>query len=232
LDDEDFLKEIQPTIDESINEDNLVEMGEYIDTLKNSFDKMKEEKLIELKSKREKTTKEISKIEFQLNNNQQNLENLKGELKLLDDRIDDIQPIAPSIGYYFNVSERQNETVVLDVETEKIIKDKVSKIKSINVENFMKLFTDGEFRIKLSKKTDDGFEIVEDYKKIDETIIESLSPLSLGLGDNHLIYMGDLTWSQIVNKLIKLGFEQNPDFDKHCDSNSYHSKIEKPKVNF
>jgi len=35
-----------------------------------------------------------------------------------------------------------------------------------------------------------------------------------------------MSWSEIVNKMIKMGFEQNPDFDKLCGSNSYTSTKE------
>ena len=147
-------------------------------------------------------------------------------MKLLEDRIDDIQPVEPPIGYYFNVSEKQNETVILEPEIESIIKDKVSKVKGINVEAFMKLFTSGEYHIKIAKKNDDGFSLVEDYKDVTSDILEKLSGLSLSIDDKKLVYMGEMSWGEMVNKMIKMGFEQNPDFDKLCGSNSYTSTEE------
>jgi hypothetical protein len=237
FEDEEFAKEVQEMIDEeNIEHSNETIMQDH-DTnitsmVESSFLKMKGDKLKELKDNKFKKASELNKLEFQLSTIEKNIESIKGDIKLLEDRIDDIQPTEPPNGYYFFVSERQNEKVVLEPEIESIIKDKVSKIKSINVENFMKLFTDGEFHIKLSKKTDDGFELVEDYLNLPEEIIHTLTNLNLGIDENHLIYQGELIWSQIVNKMLKLGFEQNPDFDKKCDSNSYHSKTDKTNITY
>jgi hypothetical protein len=38
--------------------------------------------------------------------------------------------------------------------------------------------------------------------------------------------MGEMSWGEMVNKMIKMGFEQSPDFDKLCGSNSYTSTEE------
>jgi hypothetical protein len=35
-----------------------------------------------------------------------------------------------------------------------------------------------------------------------------------------------MTWHQLVDKMIRMGFDQNPDFDKECGSNSYETKEE------
>jgi hypothetical protein len=39
-------------------------------------------------------------------------------------------------------------------------------------------------------------------------------------------YRGELNWHQLVDKMIRMGFEQNPEFDQECGSNSYESKEE------
>ena len=242
FEDEEFAKEIE----EMINEENSEEDGEFRgfipdpsmqdhdsnieinSAIEDSFSKMKEEKLDELKSKKSKTKEEIFKIEFQISNLSKSLETAKSDLNLLEERIFDLKPVEDSVGYYFNVSERLNEVVSIDENTERIIREKISKVKSINVENFMKLFSDGEFAIKLSKKTDTAFEVVEDFKDIPKDIIEKLDFLSLDTNENKLIYNGELSWGEVVNKFIKLGFEQDPEFDKFCGSNSY-SSIETTK---
>jgi len=242
FEDEEFAKEIE----EMINEENNEEDGEFRgfipdpsmqdhdsnieinSAIEDSFSKMKEEKLDELKSKKSKTEEEIFKIEFQISNLSKSLETAKSDLNLLEERIFDLKPVEDSVGYYFNVSERLNEVVSIDENTERIIREKISKVKSINVENFMKLFSDGEFAIKLSKKTDTGFEVVEYFKDIPKDIIERLDFLSLDTNENKLIYNGELSWGEVVNKFIKLGFEQDPEFDKFCGSNSY-SSIETTK---
>ena len=166
------------------------------------------------------------KYSFQISSIEKNLEEAKNDLKVIEGRIDDLQPIDPPNGYYFNVSEKKNETVILEPQIESIIKDKVSKIKGINAEAFMKLFTSGEYHIKIAKKIDSGFEMVEDYKDVPTDILEKLSTLDLSIDEGKMIFMGEMAWGEIVNKMIKIGFEQNPDFDKLCGSNSYTSTDE------
>ena len=201
-------------------------MNDYMQSLETSFEKIKEDKLNELKSKKSKMEEEIMKYSFQISSIEKNLTEAKNDLRVIEGRIDDLQPIEPSNGYYFNVSEKQNETVILEPEIESIIKDKVSKVKSINVEAFMKLFTSGEYHIKISKKTDSGFEMVEEYKDLPTDVLEKLSRLDLSIDEGKMIFMGEMAWGEIVNKMIKMGFEQNPDFDKLCGSNSYTSTDE------
>jgi len=212
-------------------------MNDYMQSLETSFEKIKEDKLNELKSKKSKMEEEIMKYSFQISSIEKNLTESKNDLRVIEGRIDDLQPIEPSNGYYFNVSEKQNETVILEPEIESIIKDKVSKVKGINAEAFMKLFTSGEYHIKIAKKTDSGFEMVEEYKDVTSDVLEKLSSLDLSIDEGKMIFMGEMAWGEIVNKMIKMGFEQNPDFDKLCGSNSYTStdetketvKTKKPK---
>ena len=231
FEDEEFAKEVQEMVDEENSEVVEDKIMKHHDTnintqVADSFTKMKEDKLNELKSKKTKREDEIMKYTFQISSIEKNLSEAKNDLRVIEGRIDDLQPIEPSVGYYFNVSEKQNETVILEPEIESIIKDKVSKVKGINVEAFMKLFTSGEYHIKISKKTDDGFEMVEDYKNVPSDVLEKLSSLDLSIDDKKLVYMGEMSWGEMVNKMIKMGFEQSPDFDKLCGSNSYTSTEE------
>jgi hypothetical protein len=43
-------------------------------------------------------------------------------------------------------------------------------------------------------------------------------------------YRGTMNWHQIVGKMIRKGFEQEPEFDKICQSNSYDSHEEEKEV--
>jgi len=232
FEDEEFAKEIEEMINEEVQVDTFMQHHDINnnnlanDQIEDSFQKMKEEKLNELKKNKNKKEEELVKLNFQSSTIDNNIEQLKDDLKLIEDRIDGLQPIQSPTGYYFNVSERQNETVVLEPEIEKIIKDKVSKVKSINIEAFMKLFTDGEFHIVLGEKVDDTFSILSDYKTLTEDVLTRLNGLDLQIVENKFIYRGELTWSQVVNKMIKLGFEEDPDFNKLCGSNSYKSNTE------
>jgi hypothetical protein len=227
FDDEESVEEIEYTTEHPSELDNQgisQLLNGYMQSLEDSFTKMKEDKLKELKSNLDKKEKELNNLKYQLTSTEKNIDTVKSDIKLIEDRIEDLQPTNDPLGYFFNVSERQNETVTLEPEIEKIIRDKVSKVKGINTENFMKLFTDGEFIIKLGKKVGEDINIITDFKEIEDSAWSMLYKLNTQLEDDKIIYRGELTWSQIVNKMIKLGFEENAEFNKLCGSNSYESK--------
>jgi len=194
---------------------------DYNKQIQESFAKVKQEKIDELESRLSNKNKELKRFTQDLNLSTKKVEECKAEIELLQDRLDDLKPQADFNGYYFNVSEMLNEKVILEPEVEEIIKSKVSKIKSINLEAFMKLFEQGEYKIKLGVSQEDNIVEVEDYNKLPESILKSLSEINLQLIDNELSFVGELTWGEIVNKMVKLGFGQDSNFDKNCGSNSY-----------
>jgi hypothetical protein len=227
FEDEDFAKEIQ----EMVNEEEMNQVINDIDVvqkqLESQFENLKLEKLATLKSDKTKKIKEITQLEWTISSSETKLETLKKDLELLESRLKDLQPNVDSNGYYFFLSERQNEKVILDDATEKLIRDKVTKVKSINVENFMKLFSEGEFFLYLGKMNGDTVEIVEKVDEVDTDIIQSVSSLksitSFKFQDNKIVINCD-TWAELVNHLIKSGFQQNSDFDKICEQ--FHPKTD------
>jgi hypothetical protein len=207
------IKDKEEDLDNAIMQDHDINPTTIIS---DSFSKMKEEKLLELKKKRDKTEVEINKHSYQLSTTQKLLKDLELELKLLEDRIYNLQPSLDNNGFYFSVSERQNEKITLDPQTEELIRKTVSKVKSINGEAFMSLFKDGEFHIYIATKNDTEFEKVTDIEKIGKEVLENLSKLDLSFEDGKFIYNGELTWGDIVNKMCKFGFQQDHEFDLIC----------------
>lgn len=185
--------------------------------LEDSFIKMKQDKIESLKKDLEKKKMDLAKFERDRSFAESKVSEFKAEVRLLESRIDSLQPQADQNGIYFNVSERLNEQIVLEKEIYEIIKSKVSKVKGINSEAFMKLFEDGEFQIRLSKKGESGFEEMKDFKEIEN----SISDLKLTIKEDKLYYIGEVVWADLVNKFIRLGFMQDPEWNKICNSNSY-----------
>lgn len=215
-------------IDEGIDEyveEELVESVEevkdvmpFANQMKEQFDKLKQEKLESLKSELKLAKENLNKFEKDKAFAESKIIESKSEIRLLESRIDSLNPTIESNGIYFNVSERLNEKIVLDEEIYNTIKSKVDSVKQINSEAFMKLFEDGEFRIKLAKKNQNEFEEINDFKDIEDLITTDI-PLSIK--EDGLYYVGDLVWAELVNKFIKMGFSQDPEWDKLCNSNSY-----------
>lgn len=194
--------------------------------VEDSFRKMKEEKVEELKRKIEHQQKEMFRFESEKRSAERKLEEAKSDIKLLESRLDTLIPNAEPNGYIFFVSEELNQKVNLPADIEALIREKVAKVKGINIEGFMKLFEGGEYQIRLGKiETDETFGDhpveVTDYENLPKEIQDKLDFLHLQEGK--LIHHGDLKWHDLIQKMLKLGFEQSSDFDKMCGSGSFGS---------
>lgn len=208
---------------------------QVINLTEQSFNKIKENKIIELTTRMDNKKRELQRFKMDITQSEKKVKDAEDDIKLLEDRLESLQPQEQSTGYYFNVSERLNEKINLDPEVAQIIKNKISKVKSINAEAFMKLFEDGEYRIRLGKMVDGEVKEIEDYKSLSTSLSEvatsRIKKIS-GIGldeESNLIYHGDASWGDLINKMIKLGFAQDADFDKYCGSNSY--KVNQVEVN-
>jgi len=189
--------------------------------IRESFDKIREDKINELDKILESKKKELVKFTQDVRLSTKKVDDTENEIKLLESRLESLKPEVQFIGYYFNVSEKLNESINLDPEVADLIKSKISKVKSINPDAFMKLFEDGEYHIRLGSKSEDIINEITDYQNISEEAQKAISKIGIKLSDGKLIYMGELNWGEIVNKMVKSGFGQDSDFDKNCGSNSY-----------
>lgn len=215
--------EIQEITNNKLVDDEPV----YITNLEDSFTKLKKEKYDELKRNKESKSKQLSNLRVKHQMTENEIKELESDIELLDSRIENLGIESPDNGYYFFVSERINEEVSLDLEVEKTIRKVVSKVKSINVENFMKLFKDGEFHIKFGIKIGDEIKPLDNLKDlltIDDKFYNLLPFEDLEFEKDYLILKTDLSWGKIVNKMVNSGFSQDPQFDEMCGSNSYQSK--------
>jgi hypothetical protein len=224
-------------IDEGIDEyesDEVVESKEEENSnalnhnvfLEDQFSKLKEEKIKKLKSDLENSKSNLLKYGRDKKFAESKVEEFTSEIRLLESRLDTLQPIAPENGYYFNVSQRLNEEIVLEKEIYELIKSKVDKVKGINGEAFMKLFEEGQFQIRLAQKTDGEFVEVTNFENLPTELLDCMSDLNLKIDEGKLFYIGEMIWAVLVNKFIKLGFIQDSEWDKFCNSNSYSTKLD------
>jgi len=211
------------TIEETIEDEPIVEevKSGTQKMLEESFKKMKEEKVQELKNKIEHQQKELARYESEKRNAERKLEEAKDDIKLLESRLDTLVPNAEPNGYIFFVSEELNQKVNIPSDIEAIIREKVAKVKGINIEGFMKLFEGGEYQIRLGKIENDETVEVTDYENLTQEIKDQLD--FLHLHEDKLIHHGDLKWHDLIQKMLKLGFEQSSEFDKMCGSSSFGS---------
>ena len=209
--------------------------------MEESFRKMNENKISELKSRIEDHQKEIAKQKMDIKLAENNIAENKEKLGVLETRLDTMQPNEEPNGYAFFVSEEKKEETGID-ESTRHIADKIADILKLKKEALFEMLTEGYKLIKIAKKGSDytksnlerslseiGEEELEEIKKgLEEKSALQQSIKSIDIDgkfsiteEGDISYRGSLTWHQIVAKMIKKGFEQDPEFDKAAGSNSY-----------
>ncbi len=214
---------------ESNDEPKIKESESYIEE---QFRKMNEIKINELKKRIENTEKEIERIRGEISMSENKLKNQVEDLKVLETRLDSFNKNDDLNGYVFYVSEEQKSEDIGLTEENRVIADKIADILSLKKDVLFGMLTEGHYKIRIAEKSNMSAEKVKVTSEILENIKslvnsdESLEAKVTMVEPGHFEYRGSLNWHQILNKMIQKGFEQDPDFDKLCQSNSYDSKEE------
>lgn len=203
--------------------------------LEYQFQKMNEQLISDLKDRIEKNEKESSKLRHEISVAESKLQKNIESLQLLESRLESFDAKDELNGYVFFVSEEQKPKDIELSEDNRELADKIADIVGLKKDVLFKMLTQGFYKIKIAQKSN-----MQDEKiKISHDILDKMK--SLVNGDNakdakivmtengEFEYRGSLTWHQIVSKMIYKGFEQDPEFDKLCGSNSYTSTEEEAK---
>lgn len=197
--------------------------------LEEQFRKMNEEKVNELKSRITDTTKEIINHKREISQAESKLKLSSEQLGVLETRLESMTPGDEPNGYVFFVSEEQKNELGLD-ESTKHVADKIADLLGLKKDVLFEQLTGGFYKIRIAKKDDITAEKVEVTKEILEKMsFDPMGKMSMEV-PGEFEYRGDLNWHQLVGKMIRNGFEQEPEFDKLCQSNSYDSKEELKEV--
>ena len=229
------LNTLRMPVPEPVEEDYsmVADLSEDVSELKNestsymeeSFRKMNEGKVIELKSRIEEKQKEVTQCNREISQSEKKLKESTEQLGVLETRLETMSPGDEPNGFVFYVSEEQKNETGLDENT-KAIADKIADLMSLKKDVLFDYLTGGFYKIKIAKKDD----ITNQDFKLDKEAYEKISTLDvtgkMTVVDGSFEYRGTLTWHQLVSKMLRKGFEQNPYFDKLCQSNSYESKEE------
>ena len=230
--DEDEIEEVEEVVEEP--------KSESVSYLEESFRKMNEGKVNELKTRIEDANKEIGKSKMEIKNAETKLNKTLDDLGVLETRLEAMQPIEEPTGYVFFVSEEKKHETGLD-ESTKHIADKIGDIMKLKKDVLFDMLTEGYHLIKLAKKDSDysldlGSVSTEDKTKEEiEELVTQVSDLNrmyaslmkidrsgnFSQTEEGIEYRGELNWHQLVSKLIRNGFEQDHEFDKVSGSNSY-----------
>ena len=194
--------------------------------MEKQFRKMNEEKVMELEYRIEETKKEVIRYRSDAKMAEKKVEEKSEALGVLESRLESMKPGDEPNGYVFYVSEEIKDMEGLD-ENEAKVAAKIADIMKLKIDDLTEILTGGYYKIKIAKKDDITAEKLEVTKEILEKM--SFDPIGKMRMEvpGEFEYRGKLTWHQLVQKMIRNGFEQEPEFDKLCQSNSYDSKEEK-----
>ena len=213
--------EVEETIEEVV-ETPAVEVEE--DYMAKQFRLMNEAKVVELQERIENSQKDIRKYNMDIKNAETNLKKVTDGLGVLESRLESLTPFDDANGYVFFISEEKKNIEGLN-EDELKITNRIADLMNLKKDVLVKHLTEGFYTIKIAKK--DDFEDKTIDREIYKTVIELDVMGKTSVTDtNEFEYRGSLNWHQLVQKMLRKGFEQEPEFDKLAGSNSYESKEE------
>lgn len=215
--------EVEETIEEEVAETPVVEVEEE-DYMAKQFRLMNEAKVNELKERIDNSHKDIKKYNMDIKNAETNLKKVTDGLGVLESRLESLTPFDDANGYVFFISEEKKNIEGLS-EDELKITNRIADLMNLKKDVLVKHLTEGFYTIKIAKK--DDFEDKTIDREIYKTVIELDVMGKTSVTDsNEFEYRGSLNWHQLVQKMLRKGFEQEPEFDKIAGSNSYESKEE------
>jgi hypothetical protein len=201
--------------------------------LEESFMKMNEDKIKELKDRIENNQKEILRVKSEIKQSESKLKKVIEDTSVLETRLENMSGFDEANGWVFNVSDEQKPEDIGLSEDNRNVADKIADIMGLKKDVLFNMLTEGFYKIRIAPN--DNFN-GSDFE-MNREVIEKLKAIDL-LGDfkstenlGEFEYRGDLNWHQIVSKMIQKGFTQEPEFDKVCKSNSYEAKWEPTNEN-
>jgi len=223
--DEELARELEGESDEEI-----VEKPIALTYMEEQFNKMNEDKINELKERIEKTEAEIKRYNSEAKHAEANAEKSSESLSILETRLETLVPNAPSNGYVFLVSDEQKSEIGLnDSDTELV--GRISQLMKLKKDVLIKHLTESFYKISIAKKDNlldekdkssfsNLLQSIDLFGKFTNPQFRKLENYEIG----EFEYRGKLNWHQLTGKMLKKGFEQEPEFDKIAGSNSYEVK--------
>ena len=215
------IEDETPAIEEVI-EEVVVEKPIALTYMEEQFNKMNEDKINELKERIGKTEDDIRKYTMEIKHAEANVDKSSDALSILETRLETLVPNATSNGYVFLVSDEQKSEIGLnDYDTELV--GRISDLMKLKKDALIKHLTESFYKISVAKK--DNFEDKEATKEIYKLVqsVDLLGKFTVTT-EGEFEYRGKLNWHQLTAKMLKKGFEQEPEFDKIAGSNSYEVK--------
>jgi hypothetical protein len=214
---DDDSNEEEVKVEETKSEEENKVDNEYINSLEESFRKMNEAKIAELQKRINKNQEEVKTLQHEIRTKEKTISDKNEEYGVLQSRLRTLQPKPTPLGIYVFVGEENKTGITPDQALVDVVKV-ISPILKLKEDAVIDLLTKGYFPIHFGNATDDfkiTREVISKVQSID--LLGKISAVS----DTQVEYRGELTWHEILERLLQVGFEQDADFDKKSGSNSY-----------
>ena len=142
------------------------------------------------------------------------------EIKLLASRIDSLEINEPFNGYFFYIPEFISEASFLSDEVKTQIITKLNVMNYHNTAGFMKLFENSLYKMRFGLEVDGQITELTDYKNVYPLLkdIDLANEAKVYVGEDKCIYYeGQIEWSHLNNKLIRMGFMNDHRFEELCN---------------
>ena len=225
IEQEESNDESEETQTETAEDAQTQQVPLHVQMMQDALEETKRHKQRELEERLEKELESLKKSRFQKDTAEKNILKLEEEIRILNTRLDSMTPKKEENGVVFYVSVEQKNDIQDDEKTREVV-NKLAPVMNLNVDAVMNLLTEGFYDIKLAPK--DDLESKDIDRNLLTDIVEQLDPLGKYeiVESNHIRYRGELKWHKLVDKMIKLGFEQNAEFDELSGSVSYKSEFD------
>ena len=141
------------------------------------------------------------------------------EIKLLASRIDSLEINEPFNGYFFYIPEFISEASFLSDEVKTQIITKLNAMNYHNTAGFMKLFENSLYKMRFGLEVDGEITELTDYKNVYPLLkdIDLANEAKVYVWEDKCIYYeGQIEWSHLNNKLIRMGFMNDHRFEELC----------------
>jgi hypothetical protein len=193
--------------------------------MEDALAEQKENTRLDLKKRVEQCLKDRQKHSFTKKTAETQLDKVEEDLEVLNTRLESMTPALDANGCVFYVGvEEKADIDTTDEKTIEII-TKLAPMMKLNVPIVLEALSQGSYKIKIDHEDEDYTEtdiVADDILRTVLSDLDTLGQVQM-VGQNEFVYQGDMGWHQLVDKMIKLGFKQDPTYDEFCGSPSYKS---------
>lgn len=205
--------------EESNGDSENVGESESMIMLKEKIEREKKEKKADIINRIEDITNDINMYKTQKKSADAKLDELSGQLSILNSRLDSMDILPEPNGYVFFVSEEKKSDVGITQENREIA-DKIADMIGLKKDALFDRLTGGYYEISLAHQKDINADAEISMDLINK--IKTIDPIGeFSINKGKLVYNGELSWHKIVDRMIRLGFVQDEEFDRISGSNSY-----------